>query len=224
MKKLQLVGVTTEGQLVTVHYTPPRDPIREVPLTAEELTAFRAAVGVTEPSEAVTAWTQSFFVPATAMTPSGTNGAASGSIETANGTTVGVLLFDKDTSESAEFHAAMPASWDRGAFQYVPVWSATGGTLDQQVAWELQAKALNDGADPNGDWGTAVEVTDLFVDDNLRMKGAKSAAVTAGGSVTEDNCEVLFRVSRKVADDSLAVDAALWGVLVLYGTDSQTDA
>jgi hypothetical protein len=85
---------------------------------------------------------QTIWIPATAMTPRTTNGAASGVTETAtNKVMLKTLDFDAATPEYAQFAIRMPKSWNEGTVTAYFLWSATN---TGNCVWALQARALTD--------------------------------------------------------------------------------
>jgi hypothetical protein len=87
---------------------------------------------------------QAIPVPAGAMTPNTTNGAASGTVETTTNKNMFVTLdFDSTTSESAQFSMPMPKSWDEGTITFIPYWSHPATTTNFGVVFELSAVAVS---------------------------------------------------------------------------------
>src|SRR5687768_17448104 len=98
---------------------------------------------------------QTIWVPANSMTPSTTSGAATGSIETANGQNVEVLDFDATADEHACFNIAMPKGWNESTVTFQAFWCSTATDTDG-VAWGLQAVAMGDNEALNQSYGTPV--------------------------------------------------------------------
>lgn len=180
--------------------------------------AFRATAGAAADVTTQTAW-----IPAGAITPRTTNGPAAGTTETAtNKVMLKTLDFDAATAEYAQFHARMPKGWDRSTVKFRAVWKA-GNTGN--VVWGFRAVAISDDDVVDAAFGTAQTVTDGVTATTDAMISAESAAVTIAGTPAEGDW-VVFEVYRDAANgsDTLAVDASLLGVLMLYGTTSMNDA
>ena len=170
------------------------------------------------------AGTHTLFVPAGAMVPRTTNGAAEGDSELAtNDIMLRTLDFDTTTEEGAGFFIAMPKSWDESTVTFIPYWTAGSGSGG--VVWGLAGYAFSD----NDALDTAVSgqqtSTDTFITANDCHVGPTSSAITLGGTPAEGDI-VYFEVTREVGDgsDTLAVDALLIGIKLLITTDAITDA
>lgn len=169
---------------------------------------------------------QTIYVPAGAMMPSATSGAASADNEAAtNDVNYKTLAFDTAADEYAHFNIAMPKGWNEGTVTFRVFWTTTA-TGTTGVAWGLQAVAVSDGDPIDTAWGTAVVVTD----DAQSAAGdvlvtAESGAVTIGGTPAEGDL-TFFRIFRDVSDanDDMTEDALLIGVQILYVTNAPTDA
>lgn len=169
---------------------------------------------------------ETLWIPATAMTPATTNGAATGQIETStNKINVETLDFDKDTDEFAHFNIALPKSWNLGTITYQLFWTAaTGGTTG--IAFALQGVAIGDNVTNDTAYGTAV----IIIDDaqtgaNEIYVSAESAAITIANSPVDDQV-CFFRLFRDVSDanDDLAEDAQLIGIKFHFTLDAEDDA
>jgi hypothetical protein len=167
----------------------------------------------------------SIWVPATAMIPRITNGAALGSVEMAtNKNMLKTLDFDPTTQEFAQFHIRMPKSWDESTLTFQALWSHPATATNFGVAWALEAVAVSDDDALDVAFGTAQQVTDTGGTTNDLYHSPKSSAITVGGTPVAEDL-VQFQVKRVPADgaDTLAVDARLHGVLVFYTVDQGTD-
>jgi hypothetical protein len=165
------------------------------------------------------------WVPATAMTTRTTNGAAAGSTELAtNKIMVATLDFDTATAEFAQFSIAMPKSWNEGTVTFVPYWSHAATTVNFGVTWKLAGVAVSNDDALDAAFGTAVASTDTGGTTNDVYVGPESAAVTIAGTPAEGDI-VVFQVSRDPADggDTMAIDARLHGIKLIYTTDAGTD-
>lgn len=168
---------------------------------------------------------QTVWIPASAMLPATTSGAATGQIETTtNKINAAVLDFDDAADEYAHFHVAFPKSWNKGTVTFQAFWTTTA-TGTTGVAWALEGIAVSDNEAADTAWGTAVVVTDDAQGATTEiLVTAESAAVTIGGTpVDEDVC--FFRVTRDVSDanDDMTEDARLIGIKLFYNTEALTD-
>lgn len=164
------------------------------------------------------------WIPAGAITPRITNGAALGVIETTtNKIMVRTLDYDPATAEYGQFSIRMPKSWDEGTVTAYLVWSNASGTGN--VVWGVQAVAISDDDVLDAAFGAAQTVTDGVTAAGDLMQTAETPAITiAGTPATADM--VIFQVYRDAANgsDTLAVDARLHGVAIIYTTDAGNDA
>jgi len=168
---------------------------------------------------------QTIWVPAAAMIPATTNGAAQGIAETTtNKVMVKTLDFDASTEEFAQFMIQMPKSWNEGTLIAQFVWTHGSTTTNFGVCWGIEAVALADDDGLDTAWGTEVDTTDTGGTTNDVYISAESSAVTVGNSPGAEELAA-FRITRVVgnAGDTMAVDAKLIGVKVHYTTDAGTD-
>lgn len=162
------------------------------------------------------------FIPAEAMTPTITSGAAPGMAETTTYDNMfNYLAFDGATEEFATFNVAMPEEWDRGTvkakFYWIP---ALGCSAGDKVEWEIAAIALSDddGTDSQAAGNQVIYDTVLAgTSGDLHVSAATPAITIAGSPALGDL--VQFRISRNVgsANDDMPEDALLVGVLIQYG-------
>ena len=166
------------------------------------------------------------WIPATAMTPTVSNGCATlTSVETTAGRPdMNVLDFDTTADEHAQFSVAMPKGWNLGTVTF-QAWWTNASAVTTGVAWGLQGVAVSDNDTIDVAYGTAIVVTD----DSLNaaedcMVTAESAAVTIAGTPADDDI-CFFRVFRDVSDanDDLAEDARLIGIKLFITIDTPTD-
>lgn len=168
---------------------------------------------------------QTIFVPAGAMTPTDTNGAAAATEELAtNDVMLNHLDFDDSTRENACFQIQMPKSWDEGTLICQFVWKC--GATSGDVIWGIQAVAFADDDALDTAFGTAVEVTDTAggAADDCMISDETGALTVAGSPGAEEF--VVFKVYRDAADgsDTLSGDAELLGLKIHYTTNAGTDA
>tara|TARA_R100001163_G_scaffold64323_1_gene58284 strand:- start:34 stop:1800 length:1767 start_codon:yes stop_codon:yes gene_type:complete len=168
---------------------------------------------------------ENMWVPATAMTPSETNGCASITVVESgtNKPDFSVLDFDPSSDEYAQFSIAMPKSWNEGTITFQPYWTVTG-TNGGTVAWELSGFSY-DSDDPMSAFTGSVTTTALAHSgtSNDLMISVVSGNITIQGSpAAEDLC--FFRINRDVSADTQTGDARLIGIKIIYTTDATTDA
>jgi len=163
---------------------------------------------------------QSLYIPASAMTPATTNGAAAGTAETSsNKLNMDYLAFDTTTEEMAHFQLAMPEGWDRGTIKAKFFWSsATGSTANDTVEWELACVAISNDDALDAAVGTSQVISDTLLADNgadLQVSGATPALTVGGTPALADM--VHCRISRNVGGtDDMAEDAWLYGAWIQF--------
>lgn len=168
---------------------------------------------------------QTIWIPATAMIARTTNGAASGTAEmTTNKNMVATLDFDSATQEFAQFEIAMPKSWNEGTITFIPYWSHAATTTNFGVVWGVDAVAISDDDTLDVAFGTAQTSTDTGGTTNDLYVGPESSAITVAGSPAAGDM-VQFRIHRNPSDgsDTMAIDARLHGVKILYVIDALKD-
>jgi hypothetical protein len=161
----------------------------------------------------------SVFIPASAMTPTATNGAVGGTKEFATNDINGdYLAFDTTTEQYAEFQFPMPEGWDRSTFKMKAMWSPTDdtGAVTNTVEWEIAAGALSNDDPFDAALGTAQVISDTILagesGDN-HITGA-TPAITCGGTPALGDL-IHFKVSRNVGGtDDYGANALLWGVWI----------
>jgi hypothetical protein len=154
---------------------------------------------------------QTIWVPAGAMTPTTTNGAASGSLEmTTNDNMLKYLAFDATTREKAQFGIQMPKSWDEGTVIAQFVWTHPSTTTNFGVSWELAAVAYANDDAADAAFGTLQEIDDTGGTTHDIYISDETPEITVAGSPGAEEY-VIFEVSRDPADgsDTMAVDARL---------------
>src|SRR3990167_2817077 len=169
---------------------------------------------------------QTAWIPASAMFPQTTNGCAPlVQVEiTANRPELMVLDFDGTSVEWAQFKVVFPGSYNSGTITYRVFWTSTATDTDG-VAWQLSGVSPGDG---NGiastAFGTAVVVTDSAQSiANLMYMSSVSSAVTVTAAAT--NRVAWLRIGRDPdnGSDTMAEDARLIGLYVLYTSNSLHD-
>ncbi len=169
---------------------------------------------------------QTIWIPAVAMKPRSTNGAALNAIEMAtNKNMITTLDYDTTTQEFAQVDIPLPKSWNNGTITFVPYWSHPATTTNFGVVWGVDAIAISDGDALDVAFGTEQTSTDTGGTTDTMYVGPESSAITiAGTPATADM--VQFRIHRDPASgsDTLAVDARLHGVKLFYTTSAANDA
>ncbi len=194
-------------------------------VTALSASAMRTALGLgTYATENL--GVQSVYIPAAAMTSRLTSGAAPGLVELAtNKIMVSTLDFDATAIEYAQFSFNMPKSWDESTVTAVFVWSHAATTTNFGVRWGLQGMSYSDDDAQDAAFGTAQEVTDTGGTTDDCYRTSATSAITIGGTPAENDF-VRFQVYRDPTNgaDTMAIDARLQGVLLMYTINAGNDA
>jgi hypothetical protein len=166
---------------------------------------------------------QSIWIPAGAMTPRVTSGAATGSIDSgSNDVTIQVLDFDQTTAEHAQFQIGMPKSWNESTVTFTPYWTAAAGTAAQTMIFALAGVAISNDDPLNAAMGTSQTSSDALIAIGDLHIGPESAAITIGGTPAEGDL-VIFNLARDISD-TLAADARLIGIMLHITLNANTDA
>jgi hypothetical protein len=168
---------------------------------------------------------QTIWVPAGAMTPTTTNGAASGSTELAtNDVMVKYLAFDASTAEKAQVMVQMPKSWDEGTIIAQFVWTHPATDTNFGVVWGIKAVAFANDDAMDAAFGTEQEVADTGGTTSDCYITSETSAMTVAGTPGAEEL-VCFEIYRDPTDaaDTMAVDAWLIGVKLHYTTDAAKD-
>jgi hypothetical protein len=214
----ELAAAGGGGDAVDVAYDP----------TASGLTATNVQDAIDELAAAAppdVVGRQTVWIPAVAMTPRITNGAAVGTIETAtNKNMIRTLDFDTTTIEYAQFDIAMPKSWNLGNLAFKAFWSHASTTTNFGVSFALVAVAVSNADALDVAFGSSAAVTDTGGTANTQYVSDESGAMTVAGTPAFGDL-IMFRINRVPSDsgDTLAVDARLHGVQVYYTTNTATD-
>ena len=168
---------------------------------------------------------QEIFIPAAAMTPRTTNGAAEGTGETTTNLNMRRTLdFDASTAEYAQFVWRMPKRWNEGTVTFRPCWSHGATTTNFGVVWALAGVAISNDDALDVAEGTAQSSADTGGTTDDFYEGPESSAITIAGTPAEGDF-VVFEVSRLPANasDTMAVDARLHGIVLCITTNAPTD-
>lgn len=170
---------------------------------------------------------QTIHLPASAMFSRITNGARTGSLETAtNRINVATLDFHPTNQEFAQTPLIkMPKGWNALTFSFEVTWYHPAASVNFGVVWSLAALSLSDGNALDTALGTAVLVTDTGGATNTLYNSPESAAVTASNTPAKSD-HVIFQLARVPADaaDTLAFDARMVSLTIYYTTDAGNDA
>jgi hypothetical protein len=163
---------------------------------------------------------QTVWIPAGSMVSRSTLGAATGSAETTtNKIMVDSLDFDASANEFAQFQIAFPKGWDAGTILARAHWT-TGGSSGT-VYWGVQAVCLGNNVALDTAFGSAQEVTDSVVNADRNHISDCTSAITVANAADLAMC--VFQVYRNATADTLASDAKLLGVEILYVADVAID-
>tara|TARA_R110000824_G_scaffold401783_1_gene616189 strand:+ start:16810 stop:18657 length:1848 start_codon:yes stop_codon:yes gene_type:complete len=164
---------------------------------------------------------QTIWIPAASMVSRTTAGAASGSAETTTNKIMAETFdFDTTTQEHAQFQISFPKGWDAGVIFFRAHWltAGTSGT----VYWGLQATCIGDNTAIDTAFGAAQEVIDSVVNaDRNNITGYNNSGIIVANASADALC--VFQVYRNVAADTLAADAKLLGIELLYVASSAMD-
>lgn len=165
---------------------------------------------------------ETIWIPAGAMIPRTTNGAAFGTVEMAtNRNMFRTLDFDTTTQEFAQFEIFFPKSWDLGTVTFQPVLSHASGSGNVVFGLAGVARSNDDPGDVA--FGTAQTSDRTVGTANDIYIGPESSAITIAGTPAAGDT-VMFQVNRTVASDNLGVDARLHGIRLHFTTNASTDA
>lgn len=169
------------------------------------------------------------WIPASAMIPLTTNGAAPGTVEKAtNDIMLDYLAFVTGTEQFAAFNVPMPDTWNLGTIKAKFFWAPAtdSGAAGDTVEWEIAAGALSNGDTIDSALGTGQVISDAVIANEsaiLHITGA-TPALTVGGTPALGDM-IHFKVSRNVGGtDDHGYDAWLFGVLIQFTKGSTAGA
>jgi hypothetical protein len=169
---------------------------------------------------------KTLWIPAAAMRPSSSGGCAALALvaSAANQPDISSLDFDSTTAEYAQFSVRFPKGWDEGTVTAIFHWSHAATTTNFGVRWGLQGVAVSDDDTIAVAYGTAQEVTDTGGTTNDLYVSAATSAITIAGTPAAGD-QVFFRAYRDPANggDTMAIDARLMGITVLYTINTMDD-
>lgn len=156
------------------------------------------------------------WIPASAWIPRTTTGCGVDSTESStNKQNFDQLLFDPGTIEYSQALLILPNNYNNGTITARFYWTASSGS--GAVVWGIQGLAYADDDALDTAFGTAQTVTDTLLAANDMHVTSATSAVTLGGTPAA-NRPVQFQIYRDAdaGGDTLAVDARLLGVEILY--------
>lgn len=169
------------------------------------------------------------WIPAGAMIPLTTNGAAAGTVEKAtNDIMLDYFAFDTATEEFVSFNLVMPDTWNLGTIKAKFYWApgTDSGAVGNTVEWKIACGALSNTDTIDAALGTAQVISDAVVTGesaSLHVTGA-TPAITVGGTPALGDM-IHFKVSRNVGGtDNHGYDAWLFGVLIQFTKGSTAGA
>jgi hypothetical protein len=164
---------------------------------------------------------RTIYVNAGAMIGRTTNGAATGTTETAtNDVMFDTFDFDTSTEEGVGFWLTLPSAWDAGTVTAKFHWTASSSS--GTVKWDIAGRCYVDDDAVDQAMGTEQTATadTLLATGDVHIS-ATTPALTLGGTPTA-NRPCYFQITRDVGGDTLAADAKLMGVTIEF-TESATE-
>jgi len=127
------------------------------------------------------------------------------------------LDFDTTVKELAEWTVAMPSDWDGGTVTATFYWAHGTAATNFGVCWGLRGRSYANDEALDQAMGTAQESVDTGGTANDLYVTSGTVAITLGGTPAASEL-VQLRVYRDPlnANDNLAVDAKLIGVMINY--------
>lgn len=160
--------------------------------------------------------TTTIYIPASAMHPSTTNGAAVELVEyVTNDVDMYHLAFDTTTQEFGQFTIQLPSTWDAGTITAKFHWTNAAGLTTETVRLGLQGYCYTDSDAIDVAWGTGQIVDDTWLAQNDVHITAATPAITIGGTVATGK-PIQFRVYRVPASDNLTGDCRLAGIEITF--------
>ena len=144
------------------------------------------------------------------------DGEAEASTGTDNGTNNSVDWYNVATGETLYAKIAMPPQWDKGVIDVELYWTITGGTIGENVKWEVASQAGgNDDA-----WDVAFPAPTATLDDPIIADGdihqITASSITVGGSAEDGDILHLEIVRAAAGATAASQDARLLGIRLKY--------
>jgi len=221
-----LFHVIDTGELYVCHegvWTPDRRlqaGLKDVAITGGTISGVTVSGATLDPTNIYGKY-ETILIPASAMTPTTTNGAAYAETELATNDLMKCFyLFDTTTEEFVTFDIVMPEDWDRltvkAKFYWAP--SDDSGAVTNTVEWEIGAIAYSNGDAMDATQGTAQVISDTLLTSEsavLHVSGA-TPAITVGGNPLLGDL-VTWKISRNVGGtDDYGADARLFACRIQY--------
>lgn len=168
--------------------------------------------------DTVASGSSNLWIPGAAWIPRTTGGCGVNSLEAAtNKVNYDVLEFDTGTQEYAQAAVVMPNNWNGSTITANFHWTAASGSGG--VTFTLAGRSLADNGAIDQAMGTAQKSDDTLQTANNVHISPTTSAITLAGSPAAGQL-VILEISRAVSDgnDTLAVDARLLGVEIIYTT------
>jgi hypothetical protein len=154
------------------------------------------------------------WIPASAWIPKTTAGCGVDSRETTtNDQNFDELLFDTGSDEFADALVVMPSNYNNGTITARFYWTAASGS--GTVEWAIQGRAFANDDALDTAAGTKQAVNDTLIAANDMHITSATSACTIGGTPAA-NTPIQFTIYRDVSEDTLAVDARLLGVEIIF--------
>jgi hypothetical protein len=211
--------VVTPSNLASLDAATDQQGIVTLATGAETATGTETSKAVTPDGLADLLQYDTIWIPASAMIPCTTDGAAASTEEFGtNDIDLDILAFAAEsTEERAQFSLVMPEGWDRSTIKTKFYWTnSEGASAGDTVEWAIKAGALSDSDAIDSALGTPQVVSDtLLTDDDLHITDA-TPAITVGGSPALGDL-IQFEVYRNTdGTDNMAEDAWLIGVRIQF--------
>jgi hypothetical protein len=175
------------------------------------------------------AGTKQFWLSGGAFVASATSGAEPVIFETTtNDVMYYGMAFDTAADEFAQAQLVLPKRYNLSTITLTPYWTHVTSNATATVTWCFEAQSFANDDTMDGTWGTAQRVVDDGATGVDLYIGSASSALTIGNTIAAGDV-FNIRVSRDVdgngtaANDDLAQDAILLGVLVTLTTNAATD-
>jgi hypothetical protein len=155
------------------------------------------------------------WIPAAQLVPKTTNGCGVNSRETDTyDQNYDTCVFDSVNAEYGDFTVVMPDNYNLGTITAKFHWTAFTASTGT-VAWGIKGVSLTDNDSIDLDAGTAQTVTDTYILSGDEHVTDYTSSVTIAGTPLA-NERVQFTVFRDPTIDTLAADAELIGIEIVY--------